>query len=676
MALISKINRKREVSLKTENSKLINSVLTLSHNDIKEAFSSSQFCLVFQPKISLSDPHCLLGAEVFVRLKHSSGILPPESFLPVITEMDLKLDLALEVVKQATFHWESLQQAGYKIQLSINIDQSLFKDLSLAGKLAEVISKSKMPKRHLTLEISNTHISEVTPIEREQIIRLRMKGFRIAIDNCGHADLNKEQILELPLDELKLQRQLVSELMLSSGARAKASQIKNIADCLGIPLVAVGIETAEQADWLKRLGCESAQGFLYGPPVPADCLEMFLVKMHQWQMPDIAEKLHILLVHDDSTFSERLSEGLTDNYRVTATQTLADAKHLFSIYRPEILMLKYQVEDGSCLEFCEGLHASNDGSFCSIFIADKNTDDAQLRIQAYNAGASDTLHENISVDEIFAKVQRVASLHSQRKKLQAEAEEMQKVALGSMTEASHYGDVLQFMKKLLTCDDEASMAKQVFQLMRSKNLSCAVQFRSPDSEICFNEGGSFGTPLELNMFEMLYNKGRLYEFNNQTIVNDQHVSILIKNMPSNKEEIGRIRDYIAVVIEGLEARYQDTLRKQTLNSMFDRLSVMAGGLSDDIISEQQNKKQMVEQLNIDLQMSFHLLDLNEDQEMHITKIVESLLASYDESEEAAITTCEGVKGLVNLLSRTITSLDKETKEEPQESPGELDELWD
>jgi DNA-binding response OmpR family regulator len=434
-------------------------------------------------------------------------------------------------------------------------------------------------------------------------------------------------------------------------------------------MIAVGMENIEQAEWLKRLGCEGAQGFLYGPPIPAKSFGGFLVDLKQWEVPTIDKETHVLIVNSESDSSNSLYEALKEKHSVTISQSIFDAKQVIEEYSPEILVIAQQLEDGNWLELCQEIQTTSD-SRSIVLLTESGS--SNVKQQAYKVGVSDCIDNNANIEDIFSRIESLANHLINRKKMQQQYQEIQNTALGSIKETALYGDVLKVVKILHTCQDELSMATQVLKFMETRQLECVVQFRGVDTNSCFNHDGSFCNPIEIELFDSLHNKGRLYDFDGQTIVNDNHVSILIKNMPSDADEVGRIRDFVAVIIESLEARHQDTLRKRALYSVFDKLTTMADSLLDEIAVEREHKKEIIEKLNVDLQMSFHLLDLHEEQEEHITKIIDSLLSGYEENQEKAVATGERISEITNLLSLTIEDLDAMHTEEPAPPDDEVE----
>jgi transcriptional regulator NrdR family protein len=161
----------------------------------------------------------------------------------------------------------------------------------------------------------------------------------------------------------------------------------------------------------------------------------------------------------------------------------------------------------------------------------------------------------------------------------------------------------------------------------------------------------------MDIFELLQAQGRIYEFGDRTIFNDNLVSILVKNMSKDDDERGRARDYIAVILEGLEARYRDVLRHRVLNMVFQQLQSLAIGLVGAIEQDIEAADKLVGKMTTELRLSFHTLDLTDEQENHFSAVIEETLNSKDNNEISSGDIHERISAVIQLLSSTIESLE-------------------
>jgi plasmid stability protein len=211
--------------------------------------------------------------------------------------------------------------------------------------------------------------------------------------------------------------------------------------------------------------------------------------------------------------------------------------------------------------------------------------------------------------------------------------------------------------------------------MCNKALHTSIEFREPYSVSNFDQLNGLCSPIEVNVFELLRDKGRLYEFGKRIICNDKHVSVLIKNMPEDENEKGKVRDYIAVLIEGMEARYRDILRQRLINTVMQQLQELAHRLVTMVEDDQKKKTEIIEKYSFELQMSFHTLDLTLEQEQHITEIINKMMQTREDIEEKTYNISEEVNEILSSMSGSLDNLQEEKQENPKKDSGDSVELF-
>ena len=225
------------------------------------------------------------------------------------------------------------------------------------------------------------------------------------------------------------------------------------------------------------------------------------------------------------------------------------------------------------------------------------------------------------------------------------------MAFQSMSESSQYGCVLQFFRECFLCVDYPSLANAFFSLMEQLNLNTCLEIRVEEVQYFVPQGTSI-SPIEANIFELLDKKGRLYDFGQRTICNDKHVSFLIKNMPLDDEVLcGRLRDIIAVVVEGLEARVLDIKRQQTLTMVLEGMQSLLEGLSSSIQENDQKFCSALSNVTADIRSSFHILDMTEEQEDFFASLVERNLKEANSAGDAFLR----IQGSLNSVMDAVES---------------------
>lgn len=627
-------------------------VTQISDSDIESAFLNGTLIPVYQPQVPLNDHGKIFSVDACVRIQHPSlGMVMPANFLPRIRQMGLMWDLTKALLKSVEKDWLKWQSQGHELQISVNIDYELLSYATLSRELSDWISQSKLPKKRLMLDICNIESDSFSKEAKAQITRLRMKGFRLALDGLGVRPIEEEALIDLPIDQLKIASGVIKQLEHHSEARDIVRSVQYAGDKLGATVVAVGVESNWVLDWLIRQGCSLGQGFLFGPPLSADAfVHIYLANQVRWQVSPDSDRMTLLVLEDDPQYQVLLLDALADTYNVVIATSIAEAKQLVETHEPKLWVVDIQLPDGSGIEFCKSyLDTHGEDAFGAIFVS--GSDNLQDRLDAYSAGGVDFIQKPFPMVDLVSKLGRIARFQDKRQKALAQTDQMRNATLGSMREAAHYGDVVQFLKNLFHQDDELGVANELFRFMKRKNLQCSVQFRSIDSTVSYSQSGGACSPMEINIFELLGKRGRIQDFNQRSLFNDKQVSVLIKNMPDDVEEKGRIRDYMAALIEGLEARFEDMLRRRALDSVSEELNALTQELSESLELAKARNIEILDKATIDLQLSFHLLNLTEEQEAHITQIVETMHASAEESEGAGRIASERVKNISQLLAR-------------------------
>ena len=237
--------------------------------DINQALEQDQFLLVFQPQYQL-DGQRLIGMETLIRWQHPErGLVSPGEFIPFAEETGQIRRIDLWVLHRACRQLADWQSAGLSVpRLSINLSASEFRSEALADTVAAVIQEYRIPADRLELEITETTLMEAPDQASAVLQRLHQLGVYLSMDDFGTGYSNLVQLLALPLDQLKIDQSLLGNIENSSQKRSVLRAIIALAEALDMELIAEGIETQAQLEFLKQAGCPLGQGFLLGRPMP------------------------------------------------------------------------------------------------------------------------------------------------------------------------------------------------------------------------------------------------------------------------------------------------------------------------------------------------------------------------------------------------------------------------
>lgn len=237
--------------------------------DLRRAIDDRLLNLVYQPQFEMRSGS-ICGAEALLRWNHPTlGTLEPREFLPLVREHGLMDAVTDMVLWQAVSDASKWHQQGAEIQVAINVwARSLDKD-SLPDRIMSVLDARGMSPRLLTIEITEELVVADFTKGRAVLNRLRDAGIRVAIDDFGSGYSTLTYLRELPIDEVKLDRQLIAPILYDRRAATIARSVIELAAEFKIASVAEGVENEETAQWLKNFGCDVVQGNYFCGPLPA-----------------------------------------------------------------------------------------------------------------------------------------------------------------------------------------------------------------------------------------------------------------------------------------------------------------------------------------------------------------------------------------------------------------------
>jgi diguanylate cyclase (GGDEF)-like protein len=237
--------------------------------DLRRAIDDRLLTLVYQPQFGmLSGAVC--GAEALLRWEHPTlGTLEPSEFLPLVREhglMDAVTDLVLSRAVADGAAWHA---TGTEIPVAVNLWARSLDDDTLPDRIMTVLDEHGMSASLLTVEITEELMVADFVKSRAVLNRLREAGIRVSIDDFGSGYSTLTYLRELPIDEVKLDRQLIAPILYDQRAATIARSVIELAEEFDIASVAEGVENEETARWLRRFGCDVVQGNYYCGPLPA-----------------------------------------------------------------------------------------------------------------------------------------------------------------------------------------------------------------------------------------------------------------------------------------------------------------------------------------------------------------------------------------------------------------------
>ena len=243
--------------------------LTLE-NDLQHALSHGELVVYYQPIVSLASQR-VAGMEALVRWHHPDrGIVSPGEFIPCLEETGLVVRAGLIVLRQACDQLKTWHQQGWTdLTVAVNLSVRQFASPTLLADIDQVLAETGVNPAYLKLEITESAIMESAEAATVLMEKLRERQIQISIDDFGTGYSSLGYLHRFPIDVLKIDRSFVRDMQQEGRNYQVVETIITLSNQLGLAVVAEGIETPAQLDWLRQLGCKFGQGFLFAKPAPA-----------------------------------------------------------------------------------------------------------------------------------------------------------------------------------------------------------------------------------------------------------------------------------------------------------------------------------------------------------------------------------------------------------------------
>jgi diguanylate cyclase (GGDEF)-like protein len=245
-------------------------------NALRLALDRDELSVHYQPAVALDGHPGIMSLEALLRWRHPEhGLMAPAQFIPIAEETGLMIPIGHYVLEHTLQRLEIWRRQLPGVTVSVNLSARQLEDLSLISTLMAALRAGSIDPRALCLEIQETAIGDKGVLDGA-LLTLKATGVRLAIDDFGTATASLTTLRRLPIDTIKLHRSLVSGLGSNPRETPVVGAVVELGHALGISVVAEGVETEAQASELRSIGCDGAQGFLFGRPVPEEDVDQLL----------------------------------------------------------------------------------------------------------------------------------------------------------------------------------------------------------------------------------------------------------------------------------------------------------------------------------------------------------------------------------------------------------------
>ncbi|PPC77629.1 hypothetical protein C4K68_09105 [Pokkaliibacter plantistimulans] len=245
-------------------------------NDLRQSIGTDELYPVFQPQVDMCTG-AVTGMELLARWRHpQDGPVPPLRFIPLAEESELIDQISIHLLRKAIAYWPAWQAISpAPMTLSFNLAPALLLRDAFLHFLNEEQENGRISPQWLRFEITeNRFIDDSAVLAR--LYHLNRQGYAIIMDDFGTGYSSLGRLKDLPLQALKIDRTFVHDALQSTNDQAIIISTLSLATHLGLDVIAEGVETTEQAEWLRQQGCPKAQGYLFSAPLPADQLGSYL----------------------------------------------------------------------------------------------------------------------------------------------------------------------------------------------------------------------------------------------------------------------------------------------------------------------------------------------------------------------------------------------------------------
>ena len=238
---------------------------------LREALRKQEFQLYYQMQVDYSGR--ILGAEVLIRWIHpEQGLISPVQFIPLAEETGLIIPIGTWVLESACRQlkaWED-NPLTRELQLAVNVSGRQFRQPDFVAQISETLDRTFINPQRLKLELTESIVLDNVADTIAKMQAIRQFGVSFSMDDFGTDYSSLAYLTRLPLKQLKIDQSFVRNIGINASDATIVQTIIGMADNLGMEVIAEGVETQEQRDFLERVGCMVYQGYLYGKPVSVD----------------------------------------------------------------------------------------------------------------------------------------------------------------------------------------------------------------------------------------------------------------------------------------------------------------------------------------------------------------------------------------------------------------------
>jgi len=237
-------------------------------NNLRRAVDKQEFELYYQPKINIQT-NTLVGFEALIRwVQDDNSIISPDKFIPLAEETGLIIPIGDWVIKTACQSLAELEKRGMPLSIAVNVSGRQFKVGDILNNISHALADSGANPALLEIELTESTLMHDIQKISDILSRLRETGIKVSVDDFGTGYSSLSYLKKLPINTLKIDRSFVNDVVTDPDDAAIVSAINALAHSLNMSVIAEGVETIAQLEFLRNLGCEQIQGYYFSKPLP------------------------------------------------------------------------------------------------------------------------------------------------------------------------------------------------------------------------------------------------------------------------------------------------------------------------------------------------------------------------------------------------------------------------
>jgi CheY-like chemotaxis protein len=369
----------------------------------------------------------------------------------------------------------------------------------------------------------------------------------------------------------------------------------------------------------------------------------------------MGSKALILCVDDEPVNLTIMEELLQDSYELSTVMSGESCLQQVDKQRPDLILLDVNMPEMDGLETCTRLKSNIETTEIPIIFVSALASQAEL-MAGYEAGGDDYITKPFSEEILQRKLQILLASQQRKKELENISDKAVEALKSNLSNTDELGMVIEFLHRCQTVSSLDDLARNVFDCLREFELNSSLLILDqPENHIWFSD--DIERPMESQILASLRGQDRVARFGTRLAISSDHATILVRNLPSGKDEIDRVREYLAILIEGLDTRINamqsESLLERRGQVLARVLQATRDNLGDINLLHQQQKirsAEIISALGVEMEKSLVKLDLTKQQETALMKIIESTAVQIESVHDDNLNFDDQFQAIIDDLS--------------------------